>query len=162
MKSLLRCVAAVIVGYLATAVAVFVTFTGAYLLMGTNAAFREGSYDVSMLWIVTSIVLGFVAAVIGGALARVIDPRRSTGPALAGLILLLGVLSGSMALNRPDPGPRPPEVGNLEAMQRAKSPLWFTVLNPVVGIAGVLTGARLAPRRKRFDDPTPGVQSHPG
>lgn len=162
MRSLLRCVAAVIVGYLATAVAVFATFTGAYLLMGTSAAFREGTYDVSMLWIVTSLVLGFVAAVIGGAVARVIDPGRGTGPALSGLMLLLGVLSGAMALNRPDPGPRPPEVGNLEAMQRAKSPLWFTLLNPVVGVGGVLTGARIASRRARFDNPTPGVQSHPG
>jgi uncharacterized membrane protein YeaQ/YmgE (transglycosylase-associated protein family) len=162
MKSLLRCVAAVIVGYLAMAVTVFATFTGAYLLMGTNTAFREGTYDVSWLWIVATIVLGFVAAVIGGALARVIDPRRSTGPALAGLILLLGVLSGAMTLNGPEPGPRPPEVSSLEAMQRAKSPLWFTLLNPVIGIVGVLAGARLAPRRKRFEDPTPGVQNHPG
>jgi hypothetical protein len=43
----------------------------------------------------------------------------------------------------------------MDAMQKARSPLWFTLINPVVGVAGVLAGARLASQRGRYIAPTP-------
>jgi len=45
---------------------VFATFSIAFLMTGTTAAFEEGSYDVTVLWLIVSFVLGFVAAVNGG------------------------------------------------------------------------------------------------
>ena len=35
------------------------------------------------------------------------------------------------------------EVGNLDAMMKAKQPAWVAVANPFLGLAGVLLGARL-------------------
>ena len=35
------------------------------------------------------------------------------------------------------------DVGNLDAMMKAKQPGWVAVANPFVGLAGVLLGARL-------------------
>ncbi len=35
------------------------------------------------------------------------------------------------------------DVSNLEAMQNAVQPLWVAILNPVLGVVGVLLGAGL-------------------
>ena len=35
------------------------------------------------------------------------------------------------------------EVGNLEAMTKAKQPAWTALLNPLIGVAGTLVGGRL-------------------
>ena len=65
----MRTVVAVVVGYVVMFVAVFVSFSIAYLLMGTGGAFRPGTYDVSLLWVAASLVLGFLAAVVAIQLA---------------------------------------------------------------------------------------------
>jgi hypothetical protein len=68
---------------------------------------------------------------------------------LAGVVLAVGLLSAVpvlMAAASPAEV-RAGEVGNLDAMMRAKQPGWVAVTNPFVGLAGVLLGARL--RRPR-------------
>jgi hypothetical protein len=141
----MRTVVAVVVGYVVMFVAVFVSFSIAYLLMGTGGAFRPGTYDVSLLWVAASLVLGFLAAVAGGLVAVRIGRSVRAAHLLAGLVLVLGLLLAIPALldGEAPPMERPATVDNFEAMQNAKQPDWMTLVNPILGAVGVLAGARL-------------------
>lgn len=143
---MVRAVAGVLLGYVTMAVLVFTTFTTAYLGMGTDQAFCPGSYDPSPLWTAVSFVLGFVAAVVGGyACARV--SRLPKPPlVLAGLVIVLGLLSAIPHLTATDePKSRSGDVSNMEAMMNAHQPAWVALLNPFIGAAGVLVGSRRRP-----------------
>lgn len=139
-----RTIGAVVFGYVVMFVVVFVALTALYFLLGADRAFQPGSYDVSLLWALVSVVVGFGAAWVGGRVARTIahEPR---GPKwLAGVVVVLGlalaipVLLGSGAAD----AVRDATVGNLEAMQRARTPVWSALLNPLIGAIGVLLGGR--------------------
>lgn len=141
-----RSIAAVVVGYIVMLVLVFGTFTVAYLLMGTDNAFKPGAYDPSTLWLVVSFPLALIAAVLGGIVCALIARPASRAPkALAIVVVILGLLGvvGVLMNTRPDPGPRTGDVPNMEAMMNAKQPVWVAVANPIIGAAGVLLGARL-------------------
>ncbi|HNR37930.1 MAG TPA: hypothetical protein PKN61_02730 [Acidobacteriota bacterium] len=143
---MLRIVLAVIAGYLAMAVFVFATFSAAYLIIGTEGSFRPGSFDVSKLWIVVSIVLSIVAALVGGWVCARIGRRRAAVIALAVVVVALGLAVAAMEFTHsgePVPAARSGEISNFDAMQMAQQPLWLTLLNPFLGAAGVLLGARL-------------------
>ena len=62
---MLRTIGAVVLGYLAMALVVFVALSGAYLAVGADGAFRPGVYEVSALWIGISLVVGFGAGTPG-------------------------------------------------------------------------------------------------
>ena len=65
------------------------------------------------------------------------------------MVLVIGLLSAIpvlMAADTPAES-RSGEVGNLDAMMKAKQPAWVSVANPFVSLVGVLIGARL--RRSR-------------
>jgi uncharacterized membrane protein YeaQ/YmgE (transglycosylase-associated protein family) len=66
---MVRKILAVVGGYVVMAVFVFVTFTLTYLTLGTEGSFQPNSFEVSGLWIVASIVLGFIGAVLGGLIS---------------------------------------------------------------------------------------------
>ena len=138
----MRTIASVLLGYVAMAAVVFGGLTLAYLALGPGRAFRPGSYDVSALWIVLSIAIGFGAAVLGGWIARRVG-RNDTAPrALAGVVLVLGLLLALPALlGTAEPqGVRPDDLASMDAMRQARTPLWIMLLNPVIGAVGVLLG----------------------
>lgn len=141
---MLRILASMIVGYLILFLCLFALCTGAYLAMGTEAAFQPGSYQVSGTWLAVSFVLSFAAAVVGGWVSKAIA-RTQTGPrALAGLVLVLGLAMAAMvAMSPPPPAERPADVPSMEAMMKAQQPVWVAVLSPIIGVAGVLLGGRL-------------------
>jgi uncharacterized membrane protein YedE/YeeE len=146
---MLRTIVAVVVGYVVMFVLVFVTFTAAYLAMGADGAFRPGVYQVTGMWLVVSFVLGFVAALAGGYACAVVA-RSAKGPwVLAALVMVLGLAMAAMVVATPlEPASqvRTADVGNMEAMQRAQQPPWVAFVNPFLGAAGVLLGARLRRR----------------
>jgi hypothetical protein len=142
---MLRLILAVIAGYLVMAVLVFATFTGAYLAMGTEGAFRPGSFDVSALWIAVSVALSLAAAIAGGWLCAFVGRRRGAAIALAAVVVVLGLAVAALEFTHSGervPAARSGDIGNLEAMQMAHQPPWLTLLNPFLGAAGVLLGAR--------------------
>ena len=61
-----RNVGAVILGYVVMFAVAFAAFSIAFLIVGTNGAFEAGSYDVTVLWLIISFVLGLIVAVAGG------------------------------------------------------------------------------------------------
>ena len=140
-----RAILSVVVGYVAMFAAIFLTFSGLYLLMGQDLSFRPGSYEPSILWTVVSFALGVGAAVLGGYLCAWIARKATPPKVLAAVVLVIGLLSAIPVLTAAatPAETRPGEVGNLDAMMRAKQPAWVAVANPFVGLAGVLLGARL-------------------
>jgi len=141
---MLKAALGVVAGYVVMAVMVMITFSAAYLGLGADGAFRPGSYVPSMAWVVVSVVLGLAAALAGGLCCARIAPGTRAPLALAGFVLGLGLLLAVPALVDSRPlEPRGGDVGNFEAMQKARTPGWLAVLNPLVGASGVLLGRRL-------------------
>ena len=143
-----RNILAVIAGYFAMAVILFVIFTAAYFGMGADRAFKETSYDVSTLWVAVSVIVGFFAALVGGAVCGLVSGRsRGATLSLMVLVLVLAAVSAGMALAKEKPvgedAIRGPETSNTDAMMRAQQPSWFLVANPIIGVFGVMTGAMM-------------------
>jgi hypothetical protein len=143
-----RNILGVIAGYVAMFLIVFLVFTVAYLAMGAERAFKESSYDVSTLWIMVSVIVGFFAALVGGAVCALVS-KRSMGATLSlmVLVLVLGAVSALMAMGKEAPegdaAVRGPETSNTEAMMNAQQPAWILIANPIIGVFGVMTGAMM-------------------
>ena len=56
-------------------------------------------------------------------------------------MIVLGVVSALMPVEAAT-GPRPDDVGMLEATMSASQPTWLTWLNPVIGVLGVWLGSQ--------------------
>lgn len=139
-----RSISAVIAGYVAIFIIVTAVFEAAYLAMGTERAFQPGSWEVSALWIGVSIVVGLAAAVAGGAICAAIAKTGKPPRVLAALVLVFGIALAVRVARAKEPDePRIGEVSNVEAMKKAKQPVWIAFLNPFLGAAGVLIGERL-------------------
>jgi hypothetical protein len=140
-----RSILAVIAGYVVMALSIFLTLTCLYLLLGADASFRPGSYHPSTLWNALSLLLGALSAVAGGYACATLARGGRAPLALAALVLLLGLLINiPLAVAADDNAARPTNVPNMEAMMKAKQPGWMLLLNPFLGVACVLAGARLA------------------
>lgn len=134
MKSVL----AVIAGYLTMAVIVVAFLFGLYAVVGTSGAFLQGSYESSMVWNVASLVLGFVAALAGGWVCSAIAPNAKASYWLAGIVFVLGVLFAIPSFGAHPQEVRPDTLSGMDAMQKAYTPVWVALLNPVIGAIGVL------------------------
>jgi hypothetical protein len=145
---MIRAIGSVVVGYVAMFATIFLTFSGLYLLLGQDLSFRPGSYEPSALWTAASFVLGAGAAVLGGVVCGWVARSATPPKVLAGVVLVIGLLSAIPVLTAASAPAqaRTGEVGNLDAMTRAKQPAWVAVANPFVGLAGVLLGGRLRRR----------------
>ncbi len=153
---MLRNVGAVLVGYVVMFAVAFVTFSTAFLIVGTSGAFEEGSYDVTSLWLIVSFALGLIVAVAGGYACAVVAKGSKAPLALVGLVLIVGALMAVPVLTASDDGQpetREADVSTFDAMQKGIQPPWVSLVNPFLGVVGVLGGARLKTGRRR-NDPT--------
>ena len=142
-----KLVIGVLVGYITMLVAVFLLFSAGWLVLGSDGSLQSGSWDVSGAWILLSIVVGLLAAIAGGFVCVLITDHPKGAASLAGLVLILGILmaipvllgggADAVTTSRPD------VVGMFDAMSNAKQPTWIALLNPVLGVVGVMIGARL-------------------
>jgi len=144
---MIRSALGVIVGYIAIFIVLFCVLTVAYLGMGPERAFQPGSFRPSILWDAVEIVVGLVAAAIGGLICIAIARKRGAVTALVVVILVLGALSLIPALQAAGAPEAVREGGlsNMAAMMKARQPVWLAVLNPILGVIGVLAGSRLKP-----------------
>ncbi|MXW55445.1 MAG: hypothetical protein F4Z59_01795 [Gemmatimonadales bacterium] len=111
------------------------------VMPGASGAFQPGTWEVASGWILGSIAIGFVGAYIGGRVcARVAHDARGA-LILIGILVVLGVVSALMPVEAAT-GPRPDDVGMLEATMSANQPTWLTWLNPVIGVVGIWLGSR--------------------
>lgn len=144
---MLRDVLGVIAGSAAAIAFTFAAFSAAYLLLGAERAFKPRSFQVSTLWLILGFAVVLLAALLGGALCRLI--ARSMNPAyvLAAIVLVLGVVMAVPTLTAGEDEPfRRAGLTMLEAMTRARQPMVAAMLSPLIGAAGVVVGATLVDR----------------
>jgi hypothetical protein len=158
-----RAILSVVVGYVVMFTAIFLTFSGLYMLLGQDLSFQPGNNEPSMLWTVVSFALGIGAAVLGGYVCAWIARTATPPKVLAGVVLGIGLLSAIpvlMAAATPAET-RTGEVGNLDAMMKAKQPGWVPLANPFVGLAGVLLGAGCGRLPRRDGAASPELPARP-
>jgi hypothetical protein len=141
---MLRMIAGIVVGYLVMVALVFISFSAAYLIMGADGAFNPGSYEPSSAWLITSFILSVLAAIAGGFICVLLAGNARSAWILSGLVLVLGLLMavGVVMAEKAPLENRTGDVGNLEAMMKARQPDWVALANPFLGAAGVLFGSR--------------------
>jgi len=145
---MLRTILGVIVGYIVMGVIVMVGLTALYLALGVDFAFREASYEPSIMWILCMFVIGVVAAVVGGMVCRMIGRSETSTAALVAVVLLLGGLSAVLTMSSEAPTePRSEEFSSMEAMQQAQTPAWVLIANPIVGVFGVVLGGAMVSKK---------------
>lgn len=137
---MLRTIGAVILGYIVLVLIVFASFSLVYLAMGPSFAFRPGTVEVTIGWMVMSTVVSFLAAWIGGMVATRIGRSRGAVYGLAGLVLVLGLISAGVAMSAAPPALPDRPLSTLEAASFARQPTWYGFLVAFVGTLGVLAG----------------------
>jgi len=141
---MLRKVLAVIVGYLVLALFTGGTFAAAFAMLGMDGAFKPGSWEPSATWLFISFVLGGIAAILGGLVCAWIARSLGTATVFAGIVLVLGLALAVPALLQEAPVEARPATATIaDAAGNARQPSWVSLLNPFVGAAGILLGARL-------------------
>lgn len=140
---MIRKILGAIAGYLVFSIFLFLLYTALYLVLGADKAFEAGRYDPTMVWTIPAFVLGTIAAIIGGFAAALIG-RSGSVKIMAGLVVLIGALVIVMLAMSPKADEvRTGDVPNMEAMMKAKEPIWVAVVNPVLGVIGVFIGGSL-------------------
>ncbi|WP_419939281.1 hypothetical protein [Candidatus Palauibacter sp.] len=138
---MLRNILAAIVGYIAMAAVLFALFSLLWLALGPSRSFQPGTWEVSGAWALGSVVLGLVAAYIGGRVcARMAHDARAATMLIA-IVLVLGLVAALMPVEMAA-GPRPDDVSMMEATASARQPVWISWLNPLIGAVGVWFGSR--------------------
>ncbi len=143
----------VLVGYIVIVFFIFTTFSGFYFAIGADMAYQPGSYNVSMLWIVVSTILGLIAAIIGGYVCMRISGSKGAVKIFAGIVLLLGLTIGLFQALAPRPAEevRTGDVPNAEAMQKSIQPIWVAFLNPLIGALGIIIGGGLVSKKEESE-----------
>lgn len=148
---MVRNLSGIIVGYIAMAIFMFITFTVLYLILGTEGSFDPGSFHVSSNWIVFSVILSFLAALDGGWVCILISKSKNAVLILAGIVLVLGIITSISkigASNEIKDKQRIGKVSNTEAMQNAVQPNFILILNPILGAIGIVSGSKLKKEKK--------------
>ena len=141
---MLKSILGVIVGYIVMAILSFAIYTCAYLGLGVERVFEPESYNVSIIWMVVMIAIAPIVGILGGLVCAAISKSKGACNAFAGIVLALGLIISIMTAMKEHPDTaRSGDVPNFEAMQKARTPTWLCLLNPVLVAAGVLLGARM-------------------
>ena len=145
---MLKSILAIIVSYVAMFVLFMAVFTCLYFVLGVERVFQTDSYEVSLLWIIVTLVMAFLGTMFAGYLCATISKSWRTCQVFVLIVFLLALVQCLSALKRnPDaPNVRAGEVTYLEAIGLAVTPLWLHFINPLISGAGVLLGARMKRR----------------
>jgi hypothetical protein len=146
---MLRSVLGVIVGYILMFILQVAAFMSIYTLMGADWSFKPASYQASTSWTAMQFVVILVIAIIGGLVCAAIAKGNKAPLALAAVVLVLGLGLAllSTALRRADTNEvRIGNVSNMEAMNKARHPVWVVFLGPFIGAFGVVIGGKLKRR----------------
>ena len=142
-----RSIGAAVLGYVVMVAVVLAGIFIAWSMLGGGRAFAGEGPEPSTLWIALNVLFGFVASVVGGWVCLRIGGERRAVNILIGMMLVLGAYAAITAeSNWADNEPVNKPVGEMtfaEAGQHAKAPSWYNWIIPVIGVAGVLVGARL-------------------
>jgi hypothetical protein len=145
---MIRAIASAILGYVVMAIGVVAGIAAVWYLMGSRFAFKGETTTASTAWCVVMLVLGFLAAMIGGLTAAKLggEVGHRSVRILVVLVLVLGTGQFVAQLN-PDPKPLPlgktvHDLTFMEAGRYAISPDWYNAAIVLVGALGVTIGGR--------------------
>ena len=145
----MRSALGVIVGYILMFILQVAAFMTIYTVMGANWSFKPASYQASTRWTVMQFVVVFVTAAIAGLVCAIIARGGKATLVLAAVVLVLGFALGvaSTTMRPADTHEaRTGDVANMEAMGKARHPMWVVFLGPVIGALGVVAGGKLKRR----------------
>jgi hypothetical protein len=145
----MRSAIGVIVGYILMFILQVVAFMTIYTMMGADWSFEPASYQASMRWTVMQFVVVFVTAAIAGLICAIIARGGKATLMLAAVVLVLGFALGAatIAMRPADTHEvRTGNVANMEAMSKARHPMWVVFLGPVIAAVGVVAGGKLKRR----------------
>ena len=146
---MVRSIIAVIVSYVSMFVLNFLGFVGLYALVGPSQAFRPRLYLASNRWILMAVAVMLVSGIIAGLICAAIARGRKATLALAGLILVVGLLLAIPAVMKSRANAdmvRVGDVTSMEAMEKASWPVWAPLVFPFVSALGAVVGGKLKKR----------------
>ena len=146
---MVRSIIAVIVSYITMFVLNFLGFVGLYTVVGPANAFRPRSFLASNRWIAMAFVIVLLSAIIAGLICAAIARGRKATLALAGLILVVGLLTAIPAIAKGKANAGMARVGDVPAMEAAKLaywPVWVPFTFPFVSAIGAVVGGKLKKR----------------
>jgi len=144
-----KAIVGVIVGYIVMFILQIAAFMTIYTLVGPNWSFKPASYQASTRWTVMQFVVIFVTAAIAGLVCAMIARGGKATLALAAVVLVLGLglaVLGTALRPADTHEVRTGNVPNMEAMSKARHPLWVVFLGPVIAGVGVIIGGKLKRR----------------
>jgi uncharacterized membrane protein YedE/YeeE len=146
---MLKSILAIIVSYVVMFVLFMAIFVGLYFVLGIERVFQPDSYEVSILWIIITLVVAFLVTMFAGYLCAAISNNWRACQVFALIVFLLALWQCFSGMRRDSEGPnvRAGEVTYLEAIGHAVTPMWLHFVNPIVNGAGILLGARMKRRR---------------
>jgi len=124
-------------------------FMTVYTVMGADWSFKTKSYQASTRWTVMQFAMIFITAAIGGLVCAIIARGGKATMVLAAVVLVLGFALGvaGTAMRPADTHEvRTGNVANMEAMGKARHPMWVIFLGPIIGALGVVAGGKLKRR----------------
>ena len=146
---MVRSIIAVIVSYISMFVLNFLGFVSLYAIVGPSQAFRPRLYLASNRWILMGVAVMLVSGIIAGLICAAIARGRKATLALAGLILVVGLLLAIPAImkSRANTGMvRVGDVTSMEAMEKATWPVWAPLVFPFVSAVSAVIGGKLKRR----------------
>ena len=147
MRTFLRNLGAVVLGFVALAVVSFVLPMIMWMVLGTDGAFQPDSWETSTVWNAGWIIV----AVVGAAAAGFVCSKVAADKRGVWILIALMVVSATWTALFYAPageGMRPPDVGMLEAMGSARSPAWMGWLNMPLAAVSAFFGARIAEKNR--------------
>ena len=141
-----RSIIGVIVGYIVMFILQVAVFMTIYTMMGPDWSFKPASYEASMQWTVMQFTVILVTATIAGLVCAVIARGGKAPLVLAGVVLVLGLALGVASTTMRPANThevRTGNVPNMEAMSKARHPMWVVFLGPVIAAVGVMIGGKL-------------------
>ena len=141
---MLKVVFAVVAGYVVMALFVLVSSVVAFMALGADRAYQAGTFEPTGVWIITVLALGFIAAMVGGYVAAIITPNPAAPKTLALVVVILGLVFALPVFRRPalSPPERSSDLPMMQTMGAGRQPAWVALLLPLIGAAGVLSGAK--------------------
>ena len=146
---MVRSIIAVVISYITMFVLNLLGFIGLYAVVGSAHAFKPRAFVASNRWIVMALAVMLVSGIIAGLICAAIARGGKATVALAGLILIVGLLLAYPAImkSRANEGTvRVGEVSTREAMEKAYWPIWAPFAFPFVSAVGALVGGKLKKR----------------
>lgn len=163
-----KAILAVILGYVTMFVWVVVTLLATMAIdrfvIDGSFVVKEGTSDVTIVYLAINLGLGFIGAILGGVVAAAIAASPTNRPVhvLAGLCLVFGLASAVWPLVAGEPAEGQPVaettaanegaesddmMAGMKAMQGSTAPTWYNFTLPFIGGFGVLLGGRLKGKR---------------